>query len=492
MNEVRKVFLCMLLGGWGTAVVSAVAPIPFAFCDEENDGLALSRVIETLEGEVPFPQPMEDKPITRIGERAFAFQIRMTSLNLPPTLKTIDAYAFMGCVSLTELTLPDGLQELGHGVFMGCTGLTSVFIPASVTRIHSNPFVDCYQVKISLDPKNKSYCLEEEGLFDAAKTTLVSAPPEVDYYTLSTTVTAIGPFAVAGYPRLISVVLPESLKTIDAFAFKGCLNLSMVALPKGLVTLNEGAFLDCVNLTSMTLPEGLSEIAEKTFYGCTSLTTVIVSKGPTRIGKEAFRDCTSLTHLALPEGLTTIEASAFRACTSLSSVTFPSTLQSIHAGAFDDCKGIQKIVFKGPPPIVEDCSNKVDPWLSELDLPSMETFPPTIGYYYPTVADAWETALGGPVGQWKNLQMQPLPAHLRPQPVETPSSQRPETPSPSTTPRASTATPPTTTAFTWLWVSLLIGGSSLLTLLGIGFVRHYRCLKKRLHAYEAEDDDLSP
>lgn len=74
----------------------------------------------------------------------------LTSIEIPASVETIKASAFKGCSSLATVTFENGSQlktiEGGYpssGTFADCTALTSIEIPASVETIEAAAFLDC-------------------------------------------------------------------------------------------------------------------------------------------------------------------------------------------------------------------------------------------------------------------------------------------------------------------------------------------------------------
>ena len=63
--------------------------------------------------------------ITAVGRTAFSACANLTSIDLPDTVKDIQAGAFNKCYSLTSFTVPAGVTEFG-GNFSGCSSLRSV------------------------------------------------------------------------------------------------------------------------------------------------------------------------------------------------------------------------------------------------------------------------------------------------------------------------------------------------------------------------------
>ncbi|WP_418432148.1 leucine-rich repeat domain-containing protein, partial [Alistipes putredinis] len=77
----------------------------------------------------------------------------LKSIEIPASVETIEAAAFMGCSSLATVTFEKGsqLKTIGggyyyhyyYGVFSDCTALKSIEIPASVETIEATAFKGC-------------------------------------------------------------------------------------------------------------------------------------------------------------------------------------------------------------------------------------------------------------------------------------------------------------------------------------------------------------
>lgn len=109
--------------------------------------------------------------VTAIDEKAFYYCANLTSVTIPPSIKSVAKNAFSGCSGLTtvnlnnneivsksyesgsvktvfgdqvkEYILGEDVTSIGSSAFSGCSGLTSVTIPESVTSIGQGAFRDC-------------------------------------------------------------------------------------------------------------------------------------------------------------------------------------------------------------------------------------------------------------------------------------------------------------------------------------------------------------
>ena len=81
--------------------------------------------------------------VTSIGISAFTNSQFLTSITIPDSVNTIGERAFSDCRSLTSITIPDSVTSIGRKAFSYCTNLTSITIPDNVTSIGSAAFWGC-------------------------------------------------------------------------------------------------------------------------------------------------------------------------------------------------------------------------------------------------------------------------------------------------------------------------------------------------------------
>ena len=119
--------------------------IPYNF-EENETGWTITgydRDKKKLPGIVILPEEKDGKPVTSIGNGAFANCSDLTSVIIPNSVTYISGAAFSGCSSLTNVTIPDSVVSIGQSAFSGCRSLTNVTIPDSVTSIGGAAFYGC-------------------------------------------------------------------------------------------------------------------------------------------------------------------------------------------------------------------------------------------------------------------------------------------------------------------------------------------------------------
>ena len=344
------------------------------------------------------------KTLTTIGKEMF-YRSKLKSVVIPASVETIEAAAFMGCSSLATVTFEKGsqLKTIGggyssyypnyYGAFADCTALTSIEIPASVETIEAAAFMRCSKLATVTFEKGSQlktiggdYSSYYYGVFsDCTALKSIEIPASVETIEAAAfmgcsslaTVTfekgsqlkTIGGGYSSYYPNyygafadctaLTSIEIPASVETIEAAAFMRCSKLATVTFEKGsqLKTIGGdysssyyyGVFSDCTALKSIEIPASVETIEAAAFKGCSSLATVTFEKGSQlkTIGGGyysssysyyygAFLDCTALTSIEIPASVETIEATAFKGCSSLATVTFEkgSQLKTIGGGYY--------------------------------------------------------------------------------------------------------------------------------------------------------------
>ena len=98
--------------------------------------------------EIPWIDYVEDvdfvviqNGVTRIGEGLF-YTCEMVDVEIPGSVETIGAYAFLNCPYLFDITIPSSVKGLGNAVLSGCENLESVVIESPSIAIWEDAFVN--------------------------------------------------------------------------------------------------------------------------------------------------------------------------------------------------------------------------------------------------------------------------------------------------------------------------------------------------------------
>lgn len=191
------------------------------------------------------------------------------SYEVPNTVKTIDANAFLSCKNLKTITIADSVEEIGDSAFYG-SELKTINLGGGITNISNKPFYEAWNLtSINVITENDKYESENGILFNKGKTILIKCPPVTmngETYEIPNTVAEIG--AQAFFTSHIkNVIIPSSVKKIG----------------------NE-SFYACSNLEEVNIPEGLEQIGWRAFYRCHKIKTIVIPSSVTFIGGEAFNN----------------------------------------------------------------------------------------------------------------------------------------------------------------------------------------------------------
>ena len=273
--------------------------------------------------------------ITEIADHAFYYRNNSVErIELPSTLKIIGEDAFRGLDKLTEINIPNGVETIDPELFKN-TKLKMIDLPASVKSIVSMAFPDSLE-SINVDPGNKVYASKDGILYSKDMTTLYRFPARypINKVILPDSLKRIADYAFYNNRTISEVVLPDSLSEIGQGAFRECTQLQTINL-NAVKTIRRGAFYGCKALSDVFL--SCKEIEWATFSGCGSLANVTLANTEI-IGMSAFEGC-AINSIEFPSTLTEIESSAFKYC-NFASVTIPKTVKHVGSGAFGGPKHI--------------------------------------------------------------------------------------------------------------------------------------------------------
>lgn len=80
--------------------------------------------------------------------------------------------------------------------------------------------------------------------------------------------------AFAGYKKLQSLEMPDTVRIIESFAFSNCSSLVDIKLSQGLVRIQQNAFENCSSLKVLNYPDSLEELYACVLEGCSALEEV--------------------------------------------------------------------------------------------------------------------------------------------------------------------------------------------------------------------------
>ena len=218
------------------------------------------------------------KPVTEIGDYAFANNTTLKKVVIPNTVTKIGNNSFYYSTFLENVTLSDNLTQIGSNSFHNCERLKNVILPKKLKFIGYRAFYSCKAIQ--------------------------------------------------------SIEIPNSVTEIGPAAFEYCSLLETIKLPDYLTEISNGLFRYCSSLESVNFPSTLTIVEGEAFYCCSSLKKVELSDSITNIHQSAFLGCTKLSDVKLPANLKYIHRGAFCGCKQLTTINFPDKLNSIFDAAF--------------------------------------------------------------------------------------------------------------------------------------------------------------
>ena len=140
-----------------------------------------------------------------------------SNFSIPNSVTSIGDYAFRYCSKLTSIVIPNSVTGIGNSAFNGCYNLTSIVIPNSVTSIGGGAFEMCYNLT-SIVIGNSVTRIGDSAFYSCSKLTSIEIPNSV---------TSIGNNAFSGCLSLTNIVIPSSVTIIGFRAFEGCSKLTI-------------------------------------------------------------------------------------------------------------------------------------------------------------------------------------------------------------------------------------------------------------------------
>ena len=267
----KKLFILVLVSLWNIGAVMTAANV---FTAEVNGNVMTFQIIDG------------DKKTVQLGngkETAISTEISGV-LSIPVTVKadeitysviSIADSAFYSCNKLTSIEIPSSIKSSGKDAFLGCSGLQKV--------IASDLTAWC-AIAFSNKPSNPLYY---------AKHLYSDEDTEITDLVVPDGIANIKPYSfIKGSFKTVTV--PSSVAEIQTHSFYKCTSLTSLSIAEGVNKVRTNAFYGCTALASVTLPEGMTRIGTSSFYQCTALEKIELPASISEIGNTAFKLCSNL------------------------------------------------------------------------------------------------------------------------------------------------------------------------------------------------------
>ena len=173
-----------------------------------------------MAGLVKIPAYTDKYEVTRIGQYAFT-GAKITGVEIPSTVTSIEFFAFDNCPNISSIALPSSVRTLGERAFQYCTNLQSMTIPASVSSIGVGVLRGCSNLtSITVDANNTKYDSRNDcnAIIETATNTLIQGCTNT---VIPEGVTSIREWAMA-INGATAISIPSSVTTIGEYAFYKC------------------------------------------------------------------------------------------------------------------------------------------------------------------------------------------------------------------------------------------------------------------------------
>ena len=282
--------------------------------------------------------------VTSIGSCAFSFDVHVTDVTLPSSLKTIGRNAFLDCHGLTSVVIPEGVTSIGAYAFEQCSAIKTITVPASTTELGNHAFDtgEYYDGSYHTQLTDIYYGGSMGQWYDAGGGN--AAPMVVTiHYNGATgniidsgtcgdnafwkldkdyTLTISGTGAMWDYPTSED----DSWWTDWNLPWKYCYDMiQRVVVEEGVTYLGEESLSSLRNATSLSLPNSLTTIGQAALYAI-GVSSLVIPDKVVSIGDFAFNGCANLQTITLPAGLRKI-GHCFIECSNLKTINFKGTMK---------------------------------------------------------------------------------------------------------------------------------------------------------------------
>lgn len=288
-------------------------------------------------GEKDKIQTVQLQGITSISSGMFADCVNLKEVVLDDQLREIESAAFSGCTNLSRVSLEKAknLKKIGENAFLNCTKLSSIDFPVSVTTVEKDAF--------AVD--TKAYTEYRTNMDIHYSGDLKS------WMNISFANASANPMYVSGgrlyvnNGQLVEKLNPAqmSITKIGNASFAGCKSLKEISLD-GLTEIGASAF-ERTNIHGvMTVPKSVTKIGTYVFQNCPNIEKVIW-KSDANVSMGCFQNDTAITELVVSGDVKMLGNWCFGSCSALKTADLPEALTSIRQKAFYQCDALTEVIF---------------------------------------------------------------------------------------------------------------------------------------------------
>lgn len=303
-----------------------------------NGEVEITDVISNSFINITVPDLIEGFPVTKIGSWTFNTSLKLETIIIPSSVRSIGSCAFFGLQNLenvifnedselqiiegsafgsssvVNINLPQGLLSIGGSAFYSAENLAQIVIPSSVTTIGSGAFFisDYSVIYAEIDSKPEGW--------------------NVNWIS-----SLSNSFVVWGFKEIINDDVLEYALTNDGSAYVlGTYNNSQISdlvIPSSIndyviTNILPRAFWGNQNITSLFIPNSIIGIGKSAFQGASYLESVVFEEDSQLqvLEDKVFHEAVRLSYFEIPYSVTNIEYYALGFTNNLKYLFIPATV----------------------------------------------------------------------------------------------------------------------------------------------------------------------
>lgn len=285
-----------------------------------------------------------------IGAQAFQDCRRLTEIEIPDSVVTIESKAFEAAEQLKRVHIGTGLKKLGAGAFAQNVSLEELCIESSqLEEAGKKLFALNHRLSVCSCPEGGVGAVELKNQFEK----IYTRGGEEDSLVVDRAVSAKAA-AKPGEDMQADGSIRGTLTDTVKYCLRPlgeedyCLEISGTgAMPEWVSRENQPWRAQAGKITEVRVEEGVTTIGGFAFSGLTRLSKVQLPGTVRTIGIVSMGECSSLTELRFPEGFEALGCRSLWACPSLKTLWLPKTFKVADLMATAYSPGIEEIYFAG-------------------------------------------------------------------------------------------------------------------------------------------------
>lgn len=302
------------------------------------------------------PKKLLNRPVTTIGNYAFASLDRLEEVVLPNTIHTLGDGAFYNSKNLKNIVLSENITNVGINAIEGTPYFESFpdgFVTLGQVLYQYKGKLPDNTVLIERDAENENELreagynvVEYSGDYANVGSGLFANQPGIVQAYLPKKIPTITEKMFLNNTNLEKVVMGDEVTTIGTSAFENTPKLTDININNHakIASIGEGAFKNS-NLTGeVDLPENVVTIEKETFMNNPSMTSFKGGANLEVIGERAFANTPALNSFTDAEQVYEIRPEAFME-TGLTRFDVPKQVEAIPNGAFKNSPNLEMVTI---------------------------------------------------------------------------------------------------------------------------------------------------